>query len=474
MFSGGGKGMQAIGWAGKLAREIVPTIDPGPRERSLLRLHLASALLSGATLGILNMADAIFVKTLGASPFEVTIFSLCSGVSYLGVIFWSAAMRHRRKAPFVLAAALAGRLGLGLIGISSARVWYILLLGIAWLAQALIVTAQTQLVQRAYPERLRGRLFGLTLSAATLTRLLTTVAAGWLLDWNEEYYVPIFAAAGAIGFAGAWLLARMEHRMDGARERAAQPPDAMDLPAQRPDALRRPARPALRSGLRSVNDSTSLVMRIFRQDHRYRRFQRNYFLYGIAFLSLTPIIPLFLVRELSLNYGQIGIAKGFMGQAGMLVFPLLFGRMLERVSPSRFCGRVFGLLALFPAMLLLASIVPAGLRVPLVYAAFLIMGTAMAGIDISWHISSIDFAGREDPSAYQAVHVVLTGVRGSIAPLIGYGIIAFGRSAHAFVLSFALFALSSVLMLRMARGESRPRAPAESVLEPASQAAPQD
>ena len=81
--------------------------------------------------------------------------------------------------------------------------------------------------------------------------------------------------------------------------------------------------------------------------------------------------------------------------------------------------------------------------------------TAMAGVSLAWNLSSLHFAGEEDPSAYQTVHTVLVGVRGLGAPFLGFAVIRAASTLHGFALSAALFMLAALLMARMARAAGR-------------------
>jgi hypothetical protein len=175
-----------------------------------------------------------------------------------------------------------------------------------------------------------------------------------------------------------------------------------------------------------MRQSVGLLLRILREDRIFRRFEINFFIYGIAFLSLLPMVPLFLVHDLGLDYTRIGLARGLMGQTGLILFAPALGRTLEKLAA----------------------------HVVTVYAAFVCFGIAMAGVSIAWSLSSIHFAGSEDPSAYQSVHSVLVGVRGAVAPLLGYLVISTTSTLHGFALSAALFLLSALLMARMARDEA--------------------
>ncbi len=429
---------------GRWLERILPD-GTTPQEKRLLATHLAAAFLTGLCMGILFLADAIVAKTLEASALAVTTINILMGAGFLASLFWGGAMRHRPKAPFIIGAAVVGRLALALTGAWVNTAWYVAMVGLAWFAQAMIVTAQASIVRQAYAPERRDQLFGISISVASLARLLATVGGGWILDWNEETYRLIFVGAGVAGFGGALLLARLE------RQAAPQGTSAAGARPYRP--LQEPSWGA---GWRGAKESARLVLRILREDRDFRRFEGNFFIYGIAFLALMPIVPIFLVHDLQLDYARIGLARGLMVQAGVILLSPVLGRVMRATGPVRFCGSIFGVLALYPALLFLSATAAGTAQIGLVYSAFLAFGLAMAGVSLAWNLSSIHFSGEEDPSAYQAVHSVLVGLRGVSAPVLGYLVIQIGSARLGFVLTAALFALAALRMARMARSY-RPR-----------------
>jgi len=79
----------------------------------------------------------------------------------------------------------------------------------------------------------------------------------------------------------------------------------------------------------------------------------------------------------------------------------------------------------------------------------------MTGVNLSWTLGSMHFAGRRDASAFQGVHVAMTGVRGLIAPGAGFLLYRAFGSAAVFGVSTALFLWAGTLMLRQDREERR-------------------
>jgi hypothetical protein len=84
-----------------------------------------------------------------------------------------------------------------------------------------------------------------------------------------------------------------------------------------------------------------------------------------------------------------------------------------------------------------------------VYLAHIVLGVGMSGINVAWSLGPVSFAGDRDASRYSGAHVTLTGVRGTIAPLLGaVGLIYLGFNA-VFIASAGLFLLGSAGMIHV-------------------------
>jgi hypothetical protein len=53
------------------------------------------------------------------------------------------------------------------------------------------------------------------------------------------------------------------------------------------------------------------------------------------------------------------------------------------------------------------------------YAAYLIFGIAQGGSHLIWHLSGPIFSEAEESSRYSGVNVLMVGIRGLIAPILG-------------------------------------------------------
>ena len=163
------------------------------------------------------------------------------------------------------------------------------------------------------------------------------------------------------------------------------------------------------------------TFKLLKRKPEFARFQINFTIYGMGFISMVPVIPIYMVDYLHLSFTSSFIAKAIVSQIGILLFSPVFGALHDKMHPHKFAHYSFGALAFFPGFFLLSFLVlpySENLAIVLLFIAYIIFGIAMSGVNVAWNMSSIYFAGKEDASMYQSVHVTFTGFRGLFAPLL--------------------------------------------------------
>ncbi len=388
-------------------------------ERQTFRFHLASSLTLGVSWGVLTLLEVIAKKSLGAQDWHLTALVMAWPVANLTSVYWARwASEHSNLKPYVLVAGLGRAAPLAAVVVRSPL--HLVPISLAFnLAGAFLMPVLNNIFQNNYAPTRRGRLFGFCSSGATLTTAAACYGSGYLLNHNEQLFRLLLAVAGLLGFLSCWFLAR--------------------IPLPRPPEQRSAMGPTLAG-----------MVSILRGDAGYRRYERNFFVYGISFIMLGPILPIFLVQDLSLSYSSISLARGIAVQLPVVLLSPLAGRLHDRQSPPAFAGRIFLVLALFPLLLLLPLHTPAH-ALPWVLAAFLLQGFAMAGINVVWTLGSIYFAGPNRVATYHGIHVSLTGVRGLIAPLLALSVYRLAGTAAVFAVSSVLFAVAGLLMARLGK-----------------------
>ena len=93
----------------------------------------------------------------------------------------------------------------------------------------------------------------------------------------------------------------------------------------------------------------------------------------------------------------------------------------------------------------------------------ILVGISNGAGNLAWNLGHNDFAPPEQAETYMAVHVMLTGLRGCLAPFIGSAIYrALGQHGYFLFILSGLVCLTSLLgFASMSRGRARlvPRPP---------------
>lgn len=386
------------------------------------RKHLLSAVAGGISMGVVLNHEYIAVNGLGASPWQVTALTMMWPVSNILSVFINHWLDSRgRWDRAVLLFGVITRLPVMLMFFSSSVNLMLLLLLFFFASNSVILPAQNSIIKKRYSDSQRARLYGWWISTFTLFSLPVAMLAGALLDMDFQYYRILFVVEGVFGAGQAVFLSLMARGM-------------------RSDVAEREEGRGSGHFLRSL-------WNVFRKDRDFAWFEIYFFLYGIAFLMILPVIPFFATERLKLDYEQYAMAKGVIGQLGILFLSPMLGVRLERLHPFRFTGVVCIILAFYPLSMALGSWFPSA-GTFLFYLAFAIYALGMAGIKISWDISSLQFAPPGQEATYQGLHVTMTALRASFAPILGSLLLYFGGYAQAFLVSSAFFALAGVLFLR--------------------------
>jgi MFS family permease len=346
-------------------------------ERYTAVVHLRAVVGQGALVGVFLLNEYVARKGLGASRWHILALLLLPALTQLSAVVWNPAMPGRLLGarPFrVLGQGVHLLLFLPLLLVfATGPTSLVALLAVCGVAQVLLVPLQNGILARNYPEARRGRRFGTATAVQALAIVLVSVPAGWWLDRDPGAwrYLYGFAALAAVFAYRQWGRLR--------RRRPPPPPPHLESHASPWQALRR--------------------------DRHFLAFEACFMAYGLGFLALQPVLPLYLVDELGVGYGQVGLARGALFWITMAVASLWLGRVGDRLGVLRLGALSFLTLGLFPAVLL---VVPgdAGL-----YLGFAVYGLAMAGVSLTWNLGPILLARGRDPHPYLNAHISLVGVR---------------------------------------------------------------
>jgi MFS family permease len=389
-----------------------------------LHFFSVNAALQAVLGGALTVSSVVLKKTLHAGDLQMGCFMALGGVSLLIGIFASEFIQGRDKRPFIWRVGLLGRfLCLGFAFAVSPWAFIVLSGAFSMLNNALI-PATTALWQASISPAQRNALWGITYTISTLISMIAAWLTGRLMDHDPYTYRWLFPAAGVLALAGIWVLARAPLR--GAY-RYIQPDPAPRTP-------------------HSVFVKPVLeFLDLLKKDRDFARFENFFFMYGVAFMILAPVVPSFMVDVAGMRFEQTQLAGGVLFQLGGLLLPSLWGRLMDRTGPLKLCGIIFTILAFYP-LLLLGAPLWRELGVPLViavYVAHVVFGAGMAGLNVAWNLAPISFAGKADSGMYTGAHVTLTGIRAMLAPLVGALVLKYFGYNWVFGLAACIFLLAS-------------------------------
>ncbi len=410
-------------------------------EKKTFALHLISQVFNGIAIGIIILQDIILKKSLGGSDFQVMILTFLISSSFLFSIYGSELInRSKSRAKTILVVGAISKFFIIILPLFDSAVFYIICIAISAYLDSMLLSVWNIVYKHNYTDKNRSRLFSYASTLQIIFTLIVTTLTGYFLDANGNIYKLLFPVSGVFGLLVYYNLSKM-------------------ITLSMDDYTGRDNTAKTQYSLKLIKDIIILpfriTQRVFKQNQAFLRFETYFFLYGMAFMVISPVIPVFLVDDLKLDYSPISIAKGLVFHAALIISTPLMGKFHGKGNPNKFCGYIFSVLALFPLLLVSSKyFYVLGLNIDVdlnVYLSFFLFGFAMSGVTIAWTLSSIYYAPIGEVSNYQAVHITLTGIRGVFSPALGYAVMKIFAIEYTFYLSAFLFLLGGLLMFRESR-----------------------
>ena len=302
---------------------------------------------------------------------------------------------------------------------------------LAMAAAAAAIPLFTHIYQENYPEEQRGRLFSRSVMIRIATAAIFSELAGYALSHRLQYFpalLLIFAAALAFG---GFCLARIPSF------------------AIHDDGGAHPFR----------------AMRFVRDDPLFRRTLLCWMLMGFANLMMLPLRVEYLANpkyNLHLTVGMIALLTGVVPNLARLVLSPVWGWLFDHMNFFALrvilnCGFAIGIVTFFVSNSLGGMI-----------AGAVVFGISNAGGDVAWSLWVTKFAPPRRVADYMSVHTFFTGVRGVLAPAVGfYTVQKFSIGVMAGI-SSALIIAASLLLLPEIKFGRRAR-PATALVEEISE-----
>ena len=374
----------------------IPPVEPetiDPTLRHNVRQSLLDGMAFAVMTGFFNPFMSVFAMALGATNYMVGL--LVSLPALLGMIGQAIgallAGGTRRKLPVVVLWAALGRSFFLLFALLPflpvPRAWvFVLAVGLMNLPASVAGLTWTALVQRLFPPRHRGQIFGQRNAFISAATLLATALGGWLLT-----ALPFPANYTVLNLTSFVFLMVSIYYLTTLRE----PP-----PAARAEERRKVGADILRSLGR------------LRRNRQFTSFMTAMAIFWFSLFMPQALYPILFVREMHMPTFWIGLLYTAGGLSAVLTYRF-WGRFSDRYGHRRtlaLCATVrplHGLLYCFIQTAWAPSVIE------FIFSAF------VSGFDLSAFNSILEVAPQEDSSTYIAVFNIVNGLVVLSAPLLG-------------------------------------------------------
>ncbi len=393
--------------------------------------------------GMLETAGNTFLLLIAVRWFEAGALAkaMVAGGGSFGLMLgpWLVSRVESAGWPVARAASRVATLGaIGFLAMALVPVLPVFVMGavLTMAASSSAVPLLTQIYQENYPERERGKLFSRTFMIRIATAAVFSELAGRFLTGNLELFrwlLVVFAAAFTLA---AFCLGRI------------------------------PSRPLTVSG----GTHPFRALRFVREDALFRRTLIMWMLMGFANLMILPLRVEYLANPkygvtwhgATLTTAQIALLVGVIPNLARLVMSPIWGRLFDHMNFFVLrivlnCGFALGMLSFF-----------GGDHVAWLVLGAIIYGISNAGGDVAWSLWVTKFAPPERVADYMSVHTFFTGLRGVLAPVAAFQLVAhFSLSAISW-LGAIMIVLATLLLIpeiKFGKGARKAAALTEEVSE---------
>jgi MFS family permease len=186
------------------------------------------------------------------------------------------------------------------------------------------------------------------------------------------------------------------------------------------------------------------AMRFVRDDPIFRRTLICWMLMGFANLMMLPLRVEYLANpryHLNLNVEAVALLTGVIPNLARLVLSPVWGTLFDRMNfftlrVTLNVGFAIGILTFFVSNSFWGLV-----------AGAIIFGISNAGGDVAWSLWVTKFAPPGRVADYMSVHTFFTGVRGVLAPAVGFALVTQGPFAILAGISSALIVAASLLLV---------------------------
>jgi hypothetical protein len=355
-----------------------------------------SGLLSEPLLTIYGSLAFILRKDLQASPEQLAILVMLKPVVSIFSLYWSYNTNERRDKLLsnVIWAGILSRIPFLFFPFLT-NTWAIIACAALYMMMVRSgVPAWMEILKLNLPAKERGKVFSQGAMLGHVEGAILGLGIGALLDYESQLWRWVFPLSSIVGMIGILLQAKIPIKLDKV-----------------------PMRYQIQgvSFWEKLIDPWRSAWKLMKRRPDFFRFQLGFMICGSALMLMQPVLPLLFVDVLDLSFTEMMVALSICRGLGYACTAPIWARKINKMNIYKYTSLVFLLVGLYGGFLLCSP-----LHVVFVYIGFFIYGITLAGNHLSWNLSGPIFAENEDSSLFTSVNVVTVGLRGCIAPALGW------------------------------------------------------
>ncbi len=353
---------------------------------SLLWMNLSSEPL----IAIYSLMPFILRKELGATMFQISLFTILSPVLSVLSFYWGSWLSHRKNQllPNLIGAWILARVPFFFFPYIDTFWMMFLCSGVYQLFSRASTPALMEILKRNLPKKTREHVFSLYYVLSVLEGILIGLLLTQVLTICDNNWRMLFLICAFLSLTSVFI--QLQIKIPRVKEEAAPAPK---------NRLIQP----LKESVRLLQTRPDFAI-----------FQWGFMIGGFALMLTAPVRSIFTADLLPVSLADVTLARCMFVGLGMAGSSLIWKKALELYGIHRLTAWILIGFGIYPLFLLLASV-----HLSWFYLAHLIYGIAQGGSHLVWHLSGTIFAGDQNSTPFTTINVLMIGIRGAIGPLLG-------------------------------------------------------
>jgi MFS family permease len=353
---------------------------------ALLWMNLSSEPL----IAIYSMIPFLLRKEIGATTYQIVLFSTLSPILSVFSFYWGAWLSHRKDQllPNLILAWIFARVPFFFFPYIDSFWAMFLCCSIYQLFSRASTPALMEILKRNIGKSKREFAFSLYYGLSVVEGVVIGLLLTQILEFSNHNWRILFLICSLISLSSVFFQLRIQVSQEK-RLIAGNTNNFITHP---------------------LKESFQLLRR--RKD--FALFQWGFMIGGFALMLIAPVRAIFVADMLPVSVADVSLAKIVFVGLGIAGSSLIWRKALEQFGIQRLIVWILLGFGLFPLILLLSLS-----HLAWFYFAHLLYGITQGGSHLLWNLSGPIFAGEQNSTPFTTVNILMVGLRGAIGPVLG-------------------------------------------------------